>query len=175
MARARGSGGGRKPGLLAWIVALAGSAVFAVGGYVAWHLLWGGGLPTSVPSCSWPLRVRGHPANEQAGLIRCYLRALAHHDVAGMLAVADTASGPVGITSRDFAHAADARQGVATAVFSAPGEDNSRAVTIVFSDQARETVAMGLANPGSWHSWRLGIGTVAVRNSGPPPANPGPP
>jgi hypothetical protein len=176
MAPARRLRACRKPNLLTWIVALAGAAVLAVGGYVVWNLYFAGtGLPTSVPSCNWPLRLRGHPTNEQAGLIRCYLRALAHHDGGGMLAVADTTSGPVRITSRDFRHAADARQGVATAIFSAPGEDYSYAVTIVFADQARETVAMGLANPESWHSWRLGIGTAAVRHSGPPPAKPSPP
>ncbi len=65
--------------------------LLAAGGYLVWRET-SGGLPTSVPSCSWPLRVRGPATGEQAGLIRCYLRALAGHDAAGFLAVADTAA-----------------------------------------------------------------------------------
>jgi hypothetical protein len=32
---------------------------------------------TSVPSCDWPIRVVGGASKAQAGLVRCYLRALA--------------------------------------------------------------------------------------------------
>jgi hypothetical protein len=79
--------------------ALFGMAVLAAG-----CSLWG-----STPSCSWPLRVRGHATSEQAGLIRCYLRALAHHDAAGLRAVAyNDTNRTVRITAKDFRHAADA-------------------------------------------------------------------
>jgi hypothetical protein len=143
-----------------------------VGGCAAWYLI-PGGLPTSVPSCSWALRARGDATSEQAGLVRCYLRALAHHDSGGLLAVAYTTSGPVRITAKDFRHAADARAGVATATFVPGQEDYDHAVTIVSADHATETVAMGLANPASFHSWRLGIGTPTTSKVGPPPTKPG--
>lgn len=133
------------------------------------------GLPTSVPSCSWPLRVRGHATSEQAGLIRCYLRALARHDTAGLLAVAYATNGPVRFTAADFRHAADTRAGLATATFTPGDMDNAYAVTITYADHATQTIAMGLANPGSMHSWRLGIGTQTNSTGGPPPTKPSPP
>ncbi len=68
--------------------------------------------------------MRGHATGEQAGLIRCYLRALAHHDLGGTTAVADTTSAAVHVTARDFRHSADARTGVATATF-VPGGANT--------------------------------------------------
>jgi hypothetical protein len=152
---------------------LAGVIVLAAGGYLIWAAT-SGGLPTSVPSCSWPLRVIGPVTGEQSGLIRCYLRALASHDAGGLLAVADTTSTPVRITSADFRHSADARAGIATATFARGEMDNAFAVTIMFADHARETLALVLANPGSLHSWRLGIGTPVGASGGPPPAKPSP-
>jgi hypothetical protein len=137
-----------------WLGGTAGALVLVEVGYLIVAAI---GLPTSVPSCSWSLRVSGHATSEQAGLIRCYLRALADHNTGGLLAVADTTSGPVRITSADFRYSADARAGVATAIFT-PGEnDDAYLVTIKFADHAREDLAMGLANPGSVHSWRLGV------------------
>ena len=124
------------------------------------------GEPTSTPSCSWSLRIAGRATSEQAGLIRCYLRALADHDTGGLLAVADNSGGPVRITSTDFRHSADARSGVATATFT-PGEnDDAYLVTIEFADHSQEDLAMGLANPGSIHSWRLGVGTQVNAGGG---------
>jgi hypothetical protein len=154
-----------------WVAAAVGAVILALGGIVAWVQLTGG-LPTSVPSCSWPLRVRGPATGEQAGLIRCYLRALARHDPAGLLVVADTTSTQVRITAAAFKHAADARAGTATATFTAAGNDSAFIVTIVFADHARATLAMVLANPASVHSWRLGIGTPVVPAGGPPAATP---
>lgn len=77
-------------------------------------------------------------------------------------------NGQVRITSSDFRHAGDARSGVASAKFVAGEMDDAFAVTIVFADHVRETLAMGLANPASVHSWRLGIGTQVASTSGPP-------
>jgi hypothetical protein len=42
--------------------------------------------------------------------VRCYLRALAHRDTAGLLAVAPTTP-PDHITEADLTHSADARSG----------------------------------------------------------------
>ncbi len=163
--------GCRRDKALAWAAALGGAVCVAVAGCSAWNQLTGG-LPTSTPSCSWPLRVHGHMTGEQAGLIRCYLRALARHDTAGLLAVAFTANGPVRITARDFRHAADARAGVATAMRGPQGNDLAYAVTIMFADNATETVAMAPASPATVDSWRLGIGTLIDSTGGPPPAKP---
>jgi hypothetical protein len=147
--------------VLWWLGGAAGVFVLVEAGYL---IVAANGLPTSIPSCSWSLRVSGHATSDQAGLVRCYLRALADHDTGGLLAVADTLSGPVRITSADFRHSADARTGVATATFTRGENDDAYLVTIKFADHAREDLAMGLANPGSVHSWRLGVGTPA--NSG---------
>src|SRR5215472_3464535 len=85
--------------IVAWTVALSVVVVFlgAGEGGVAWNA-----LTTSTPSCWWPLH-SGNLTTAQAGLIRCYLRALAHHDAAGLRAVAfnDTIK-PVRITAKDF-------------------------------------------------------------------------
>jgi hypothetical protein len=83
--RRRGVGGAVRA--LIGAATLTGAVLAILGGYAAWVQITTGGLPTSVPSCSWPLRVRG-ATSEQAGLIRCYLRALSNHDAAGLLAVA---------------------------------------------------------------------------------------
>jgi hypothetical protein len=159
-------GAGRRARLLILAV-LAGVVLLAAAWYVRAN---NESLPTSVPSCSWPLTVRGPATSEQAGLVRCYLRALATHDPGGLLAVADTANAPIRITHADLTHAADARSGTATATFT-PNQDDTAdiGVTIAFADRARQTLEMHAANPSSAHSWRLDIGT-AIGTSGPPPA-----
>ncbi len=172
--QAPGPRGRHRTRVLKWVAGLAVAVVvLAAGGYLAWAGR-AGGLPTSVPSCSWPLRVRGQATSEQAGLIRCYLRALARHDASALLALAYTTAGPVRITPTDFRHTADARTGTASATFTLLENDYIFAVRIVFADHAKETVGMALANPGSSHSWRLEIGKVVVRTGGPPPAEPSP-
>lgn len=163
--------GGRRPKrALAWSLGSVGALVLAVAGY----LIVGAatGLPTSVPSCSWSLRIDGRATSEQAGLIRCYLRALARHDPGGLLAVADTTSAAVRITSTDSQHSADARAGTARASFTPAQNDDSYLVRIVFADRAHETIAMVLANPGSIHSWRLGLGRPTHSGGGPAPLKP---
>lgn len=156
-----------------WFAAgCAGAVVLAAGGYLVAAAASSDG-PTSVPSCSWPLRVRGQGTIEQAGLVRCYLRALAAHDKSGMLAVADTshADEPLTITSADFAHAADARSGTATATFRPNDTDGAYVdVTFDFANGARADVPMELANPASAHSWRMEIGTYPPDPSAPEPA-----
>ncbi|HET9897911.1 MAG TPA: hypothetical protein VFQ44_23525 [Streptosporangiaceae bacterium] len=169
MAAVPGKRRGRLRRRLAWAGGALAPIALAGGGYLIANAV---ALPTSTPSCSWPLRVHGRATSEQAGLIRCYLRALARHDAGGLLAVADTTSAPVRITAADFRHSADARSGLASARFVAGQMDDAYAVTITFGDGAREIVAMGLANPGSVHSWRLGVGTSQTSPGGPPPAQP---
>lgn len=44
------------------------------------------GPDASAPSCSWPARIE-HANSDQAGLIRCYLRAVAHHSASELRAV----------------------------------------------------------------------------------------
>jgi hypothetical protein len=126
----------------------------------------------STPSCSWPMRVRGQASGEQAGLLRCYLRALAQHDSVGLIIVAGDYAAPVRITPRDFAHSADARAGTATATFTRNQFDDTYTVQITFADQNRETVLMALTDPAG-HSWHLAIGTTARHQPpGPPPTVP---
>ena len=70
----------RRAGLTGRPRALAASVLvvlLAAAGGAGFFWLRGSDGPTSVPSCSWSLRVRGHPEDGQAGLVRCYLRALA--------------------------------------------------------------------------------------------------
>lgn len=144
------------------IVAAAVSVTaLAVGGFYWVRDTFGDG-PMSVPSCSWPLEVRGHPQAEQPGLVRCYLRALASRDVGGLHQVANGSNGPVQITGASFTHTADARSGLATATFSCnPIASDVCEVAIAFADGAHEDIEIDLANPNSGNSWRLDIGTPA--------------
>jgi hypothetical protein len=123
MASAPWPGDRSKTEQVAWAAAVIGVVVLAAAGFVAWSKPTVNGMPAYTPSCSWPLRVRGHVTSAQAGLIRCYLRALAHHNAAGLRAVAfNDTNRPVRITAKDFRHAADARSGVATATRGPAGE-----------------------------------------------------
>lgn len=128
------------------------------------------------PSCSWPLRVRGRPSAAQPALVRCYLQDLAHNDQGAMMAVADD-DPPVRLTPADFAHAADARAGLATATFSPnPSDTESATVTITFADGAHTTVYLtNLIARGGPSVWRLNIGTAANSGSGHPATSTAPP
>ena len=126
----------------------------------------------STPSCSWPLRIQGKPTPAQAGLVRCYLRALAHRDTAGLLAVAGNIP-PVRITKADFAHSADARSGQATVTFQAALVDTYWVpVIITYADGATDRLGVqNLIEMGGPSVWRMPIGTdVNPSPSGPPPA-----
>ncbi len=163
----------RRPGLTGRPRALAAATLvvlLAAAGIAGFFWLRDSDGPTSVPACSWSLRVLGHPDGGQAGLVRCYLRALAAGSAAGLLAVADTANAPVRITKASFAHAPDARSGLAAATFTRNqiASDVSN-VTIAFADGARESLEIDLANPDSGTSWRLVIGSINDQQS-PPPA-----
>lgn len=126
----------------------------------------------STPSCSWPLRIRGTPTAAQAGLVRCYLRALAHRDTAALLAVAANIP-PVRITRADLAHSADARSGRATATFLPATVDTAWLLVIItYADGATDRLgAQNMIAMGGPSVWRMPIGTdVNPGPSGPPPA-----
>jgi hypothetical protein len=149
------------------IMATTGAAVLAVGGYALSQQLGDG--PTSVPSCSWPLSVHGQPTAVQTGLLKCYLRALATHDTSGLAAVADQ---PAHLTGSDFALAGAAKSGVAAARFTQNQVASGTVdVAITFADGKTTSLEMVLANPASWQSWRLVIGSAADSQA-PPAASP---
>ncbi len=161
-------------GLAAWA-----AMIIVAGVYLAWagHATWEVIETWGTPACSWPLQVRGTASPAQAGLIRCYLRALAGDDRAGLLAVAAEIP-PVRLTKADLRYSADARTGLATAtVTPSPVDDTFYGVTIIYADGATEnTSMMNMIAMGAASGWRMNIGTQM--NSGPdnapPPAEPRP-
>lgn len=62
----------------------------------------------------WPLHLRRRAGAEQAGLIRCYLRALAARNTGGLQAVSENAL-TAKATRQQFSLAADSQAGTATA------------------------------------------------------------
>ena len=111
----------------------------------------------------------------QAGLVRCYLRALAHRDTAALLAVAADIP-PVRITKADLTHSADARTGRATATFLPALVDTAFfEVIITYADRATDRLGVqNMVAMGGPSVWRMSIGTdVNPGPSGPPPAVPG--
>jgi len=153
----------------AWAaVAIAAAAGLAWGGRLAWHAIQTWGTPT----CSWPLAVRGPADPAQTGLVRCYLRALAGRDTAGLLAVAADIP-PVRITRADLTYSADARAGLATATYTpSPVDDPDYEVTITYADGVTENASMmNMIAMGGPAGWRMIIGTeVSAGRGGPPSA-----
>jgi hypothetical protein len=143
-------------------------AGLAWGGHAAWEAIqtWG------TPVCSWPLQVRGTASPAQARLVRCYLRALASRDTAGLMAVAADIP-PVRVTSADLTYSADARVGLATAAFTPnPNDTTSAFVTITYADGVQEGASMmNMIAMGGPSGWRMNIGAVINPGSGPPPAS----
>lgn len=157
----------RSPAAWAAVILTAGAGL-AWAGHAAWAAIQTWGTPT----CSWPLQVRGTASPAQAGLVRCYLRALASRDTAGLMAVAADIP-PVRITSADLRYSADARAGLATAAFTPNPEDpTSASVTITYADGVRENAGMlNMVAMGGPSGWRMNIGTdINPGSSGPPPA-----
>src|SRR5260370_24083405 len=119
-----------------WAVGIiVGGTGLAWAGHTAWvaYETWG------TPTCSWPVQVRGTANLAQTGLIRCYLRALAHRDTAGLMAVAADIP-PVRITKADLKYSADARAGLATATFDGgPVDPNIYGGTITDANRATGT------------------------------------
>jgi hypothetical protein len=157
----------RGPAAWAAVIVLAGAGL-AWAGHAAWDAIQTRGTPT----CSWPLQVRGTASPAQAGLVRCYLRALASRDTAGLMAVAADIP-PVRITNADLAHSADARAGLAAATFTPnPNDTTFAGVTITYTDGVRENASMmNMIAMGGPSGWRMNIGTdTDTGSSGPPPA-----
>jgi hypothetical protein len=138
----------------------------------AWAVLATGALPTSVPSCSWPLRVHGRVPADEVGLIRCYVRALAQADLPALRGLVEPDPAHR-ITVAQLAHAGDARAGLATATFTPNPSDSAYfTVGIKFADGASESFPMLLANPESSHSWRIDVGPLVDPGPDIPPAAP---
>jgi hypothetical protein len=157
----------RSPAAWAAVIVMAGAGL-AWAGHAAWQAMQTRGTP----ACSWPLQVRGAPSPAQAGLVRCYLRALASRDTAGLMAVAADIP-PVRITSADLRDSADARTGLATAAFTPNPEDTtSDFVIITYADGVRENASMmNMVAMGGPSNWRMNIGTeISPGSPAPPPA-----
>jgi hypothetical protein len=151
------------------------ACVFVAGTGAVWagHHAWAAFDGShSTPSCSWSLRIQGKPAPAQAGLVRCYVRALAHRDTAALLAVAANVPA-VRITGADLAHSADARSGRATVTFLPALVDTDWIpVIITYADGATDRLGVqNMIEMGGPSVWRMSIGTdVNPSASGPPPA-----
>lgn len=117
------------------------------------------------------MRIHGRPTREQAGLVRCYLRALAERDIAGLQAVAANIP-PVRITKADLTHSADARAGLATATFLPADTDVAYAPLIItYADGASDRLGIqNMTAMGGPSEWRMTIGTDV--NPGPPGPSP---
>jgi hypothetical protein len=111
------------------------------------------------PSCSWPVRVKGSGTADEAGVVRCYVRALARHNMVGLYAVADYDPRPH-LTAADLKYSADARAGVATAVLVPNSISVSIVnVTITYADGVQETVVLNnMQDMGDASTWRVDIG-----------------
>lgn len=144
--------------------------ILAAGINLAWggHSIWEAVETRGTPTCSWPLKVSGTANPAQAGLVRCYLRALAHRDISGLTAVADYIP-PVRITSADLRHVANARSGLAAATFTqSPIDTESAFVTITYADGARDDLDMtNMVAMGGPSGWRMNIGTEINPTPGP--------
>jgi hypothetical protein len=147
--------------------------VLVAGTGLVWsgHVAWGAIQTWGTPTCSWPLQVRGTASPAQAGLVRCYLRALASRDTAGPMAVAADIP-PVRITSADLRYSAGARAGLATVAVTPSPEDTTYAfVIITYADGVRQNASMmNMIAMGGPSGWRMSIGTVISPSSGPSPA-----
>jgi hypothetical protein len=166
----------RRPRRPAVIIAV-WAAVAVFGTVWLGHTAWAAFKNRSTPSCSWPLRILGKPTAAQAGLVRCYLRALAGRDTGGLEAVAGNMP-PVRITKADLAHSADARSGLATATFLPADTDVAyMPLIITYADGARDRLGLeNLIAMGGPSVWRMTIGTdVNPGPPGPAPATAAPP
>lgn len=119
-------------------------------------VLGGDALPGAAPTCSWPLRVTGHATATQAGLIQCYLQAVAHHDLGALEGLANPA---YQVTGAELTQTADARAGLATATVSmSPDDAGIGTVQIDYADGATSSFGIEIVNPQVARSWRLDIG-----------------
>jgi hypothetical protein len=143
--------------------------VVVVGVYLAWAGQAAGGAIEhwGTPWCSWPVQIHGTASPAQAGLVQCYLQALATRDAAELQQVAADIP-PVRITKADLEYSADARSGLATATLEPnPNDPFFYGATITYADGVTEDATMmDMIEMGGPEGWRMNIGTVV--NSGPP-------
>ncbi len=131
-------------------------------------LVGSNGLPGAAPACSWPLRVAGPATAAQSGLIRCYLRAVAGHDLAALQGLVNPT---YRATKAQLAQTADARAGQASATITPNDIDTGIAtVRIDYADGAVCHFAIEIVNPDSAGSWRIDIGPPVPGPPGPAPA-----
>ena len=131
-------------------------------------VLGGDGLPGAAPACSWPLRVTGPATAAQSGLIRCYLRAVAGHNLAALQGLVNPT---YRATKAQLAQTADARAGRASATITPSSDDTGIAtVRIAYADGAVCQFGIEIVNPDSAGSWRIDIGPPAPGPVGPAPA-----
>jgi hypothetical protein len=111
---------------------------------------------TSVPSCDWPLQVQGEGTHEQAGLIRCYVRAVAHRDLTTLSQLVTNMGKLPTMHPSDVRQSRDALSGTATATFT-PNNASSADMNAVirYADGAVVYLDLQLANVMSAHSWRV--------------------
>jgi hypothetical protein len=137
--------------VLIGIVALLGGALMLAMPWLATAIAEGTSTAPAL-SCDWPSATITGGSDSERGTVRCYLRALAEHDEAGMKRV--SRDGTAGPTAFAFAHSAAAgttRVGIA-------GNDVDTAdafVTFRFADGRTDQHEMHLADPMSGRSWRL--------------------
>jgi hypothetical protein len=136
------------------VIVMAGTAM--AGCTVLAPVLGGDGLPGAAPACSWPLRVAGHATAAQAGLVRCYLRAVAEHNLA---ALKELVSPRYRVTKAQLTQTADAWAGRASATITPSPEDTGLAtVRIDYADGATCQFGIEIVNPQAAGSWRIDIG-----------------
>ena len=150
-----------------WLT-LATAIVMAGAAMAGCTVLGGDGLPGAAPACSWPLRVVGPATAAQSGLIRCYLRAVAGHNLAALQGLVNPT---YRATKAQLAQTADARVGRASATITPSPEDTGIAtVRIGYADGAACQFGIEIVNPGPAGSWRIDIGPPAPGPQGPAPA-----
>lgn len=113
--------------------------------------------PTSVPSCKWPLQIFDEPTREEAGLMRCYVSAVARRDLAALSKVFTGVHNTLPtMHSSDVRQSADALSGTASAHFIENGVDSKLLhVTLRYADGAQAEIDLGWANYTTEHSWRI--------------------
>ena len=158
----------RLPVIIASLTALILVSAVAAAALLLSHA-WVDGRPGAAPSCSWPLRVDGPATTAQTGLIRCYLQALAQHDLGALSGLANPA---YRVTGAQLAQTADARSGLATArVTMSPVDTGIGTVRIDYADGATCSLGIEIVNPAVAGSWRLDIGPGVPGPAGPAPAS----
>ncbi len=112
-----------------------------------------------VPSCSWPLTVRGTATPAQVNLARCYVKDLAHRDTGGLTTLM-VPGRQTGITPADLVYSKDARHTPATAVFTPnPADTTYLNLTISYPGHVTEHTGMMNVDTQSGTDWRMDIGT----------------